>query len=78
MPNEPIEFILVRPKGGDAAAAKFIPRAKYDAQKDLWAQVAGGKTVTADQAPAYEAPTTSATEGGTKSSGQSADTKKES
>ena len=78
MPNAPIEFILVRPKGGDASAAKYIPRVKYDAQRDLWAQVAGGKTVTADQAPAYEPTTTSAASGETKSSGHSADTTKES
>lgn len=79
MPNAPIEFILVRPKGGDASATKYIPRAKYEAQRDLWAQVAGGKTVTADRAPAYE-PTTeaSAATSGTKSSGQTADTTKES
>jgi hypothetical protein len=78
MPNEPIEFILVRPKGG-GGEAKFIPRTKYEAQRDLWAQVAGGKTVDALQAPAYEpTPSASATTGGTKSSGQSAEPKKES
>jgi hypothetical protein len=78
MPNEPIEFILVRPRGGDASATKYIPRAKYEAQRDLWAQVAGGKTVTADQAPVYTEPTpeASATTSGTKS-GQKAASEKE-
>jgi hypothetical protein len=76
MPNEPIEFILVRPKGG--GETKYIPRTKYDAQSDLWAQVAGGKTVSAYQAPTYEpTPKASATTSGTKS-GQSAESTKES
>ena len=74
MPNAPIEFILVRDR--QTSAVKYIPRAKYDAQRDLWAQVAGGKTVTADRAPTYQASATDS--GGTKSSGQKADTTKES
>ena len=75
MPNEPIEFILVRDRG--TGATKYIPRTKYEAQRDLWAQVAGGKTVTADRAPVYE-PTTeaSASTSGTKS-GQKAASEKE-
>ena len=73
MPNAPIEFILVRDR--ETGAVKYIPRTKYEAQRDLWAQVAGGKTVTADRAPTYEA---SAASSGTKSSGQKADTTKES
>ena len=77
MPNAPIEFILVRPKGSKVDP-KYIPRAKYEAQRDLWAQVAGGKTVTADQAPAYESTTdAAATTSGVKS-GQSAESTKES
>ena len=72
MPNAPIDFILVRDRG--TGAKKYIPRSKYEAQKDLWAQVGGGKTVSATEAPAYE---TTATEGGSKS-GQQAETKKES
>ena len=75
MPNEPIDFILVRDRS--TGHTKYIPRTKYEAQRDLWAQVAGGKTVRADHAPTYEAsPTT--TGGGSKSSGHSADTMKES
>lgn len=73
MANEPIDFILVRDR--ETGHTKYIPRSKYEAQKSLWAQVAGGKTVRADHAPTYE---TSATSGGTKSSGHSADTTKES
>lgn len=75
MPNEPIDFILVRDR--ETKAVKYIPRAKYEAQSDLWAQVAGGKSVRAQQAPAYEPTKTSATTSGTKS-GQSAESTKES
>lgn len=71
MPNAPIDFILVRDR--DTGAKKYIPRAKYEAQKDLWAQVGGGKTASATEAPAYE---TTATEGGSKS-GQKAASEKE-
>ena len=77
MPNAPIEFILVRDR--ETGAKKYIPRTKYDTQRDLWAQVSGGKTVTADQAPVYSEPAkTTASSGETKSSGHSADTTKES
>ena len=76
MPNEPIEFILVKDR--ETKAVKYIPRTKYEAQSDLWAQVAGGKSVSAYQAPVYEpAPKASATSSGTKS-GQSAESTKES
>ena len=71
MPNEPIDFILVRDR--ETGATKYVPVAKYEAEKDLWAQVAGGKTVTAMEAPAYES---TATESGSKS-GQKAATTKE-
>lgn len=71
MPNEPIDFILVRDR--ETGHTKYIPVAKYEAERDLWAQVAGGKTVTAMSAPAYE-PT--ATDSGSKS-GQKAATEKE-
>jgi hypothetical protein len=76
MPNAPIEFILVRDR--ETGAKKYIPRTKYEAQRDLWAQVGGGKTVTADQAPVYTEPTpeASATTSGTKS-GQKAASEKE-
>jgi hypothetical protein len=78
MPNAPIEFILVRDR--ETGAKKYIPRSKYDTQRDLWAQVAGGKTVTADRAPVYTEPVKTSAEasGETKSSGHSADTTKES
>lgn len=61
MPNAPIEFILVRDR--DTNATKYIPVAQYETERDLWAQVAGDKTVTAMSAPTYE---TTATEGGSK------------
>ena len=71
MPNEPIDFLLVRDRG--TGAKKYIPRSKYEAQKELWAQVGGGKSVSAAEAPAYESPVV---EGGSKS-GQQAATPKE-
>ena len=71
MPNAPIEFILVRDR--ETGLTKYIPTALYESEKSLWAQVAGGKTVNAMQAPTYE-PT--ATEGGSKS-GQKAAPEKE-
>lgn len=75
MPNAPIEFVLVRDK--ETSVKKYIPRAKYEVERDLWAQVAGGKTVTADRAPSYEEPVkSSATEGGSES-GQKAAPEKE-
>lgn len=77
MPNAPIDFILVRDR--ETGHTKYIPRTKYEAQRDLWAQVAGGKTVRADHAPTYEnTPKSSAVSGEAKSSGHSADTNKES
>ena len=72
MPNEPIDFILVRDRA--TGAKKYVPLAKYEAQKDLWAQVGGGKTVRAYQAPTYQA---SAPTSGNEKSGQQAATEKE-
>lgn len=70
MPNAPIDFILVRAR--DAGFTKYIPVEQYEAERDLWAQVAGGKTVTAMSAPTYEP----ATDGGSKP-GQKAASEKE-
>ena len=70
MPNEPIDFILVRDR--ETGHTKYVPVAKYEAEKGLWAQVAGGKTVTAMYAPTYEP----VADGGSKS-GQKAATEKE-
>ena len=72
------ETAVVR-RDRETGAKKYIPRTKYDTARDLWAQVGGGKTVTADQAPVYTEPEkASASSGETKSSGHSADTTKES
>ena len=71
MADQPIEFVLVRDR--ETKAIKYIPRTKYEAQRELWAQVAGGKTVTAFDAPIYE-PT--ANRGGS-NAGQTAATTKE-
>ena len=69
MPNAPIDFILVRAR--DAGFTKYIPVAQYEVERDLWAQVAGGKTVTAMSAPTY-AP---ATDGGSKQASKADSTK---
>lgn len=71
MPDQAIEYVHVRDK--DTGAEKFIPAAKYEAQKDLWAKVSR-KSVTTDAAPTVE--TSAPTESGTKS-GQKAATEKE-
>ena len=69
---KPIEFVHVKSK--DGGVEKFIPVAKYEAQRDLWSRV-GRKTVIADEAPAVEA---SAPTEGAKKSGQKAESTKES
>lgn len=70
MPDQAIEFVHVRDKA--TGVEKFIPAAKYEAQKGLWAKVERA-AVFADAAPTVEP---SATSGGSKS-GQKAASEKE-
>ena len=72
MPDYAIEFVLVKDK--ETGGVKYIPRALYDNESDLWTRL-DRKTVTADQAPVYDPDASAAS--GEKKTGQQATPKKE-